>query len=218
MTEQNKIEQIPDKNLEKVEKPSEILQEGTFERGEISPETFAQERIETIDQEVAQLEHEGRRGIESASASVGLEPAKVQQAQKETATKGKLEQISESVQSFANDATEKICLMVLKLKDAIVQIDKQMVREWLEDFEVKTFAGLRFQTSILKRVAEIKKLPFTEATSSDESKNIDGYIGGEPVTVKPISHKTKNMLPEQLPKNMIYYEKLKGVIVIEFDF
>ena len=117
-----------------------------------------------------------------------------------------------------NDATEKICLMVLKLKDAIVQIDKQMVREWLEDFEVKTFAGLRFQTSILKRVAEIKKLPFTEATSSDESKNIDGYIGGEPVTVKPISHKTKNMLPEQLPKNMIYYEKLKGVIVIEFDF
>ena len=125
MTEQNKIEQIPDKNLEKVEKPSEILQEGTFERGEISPETFAQERIETIDQEVAQLEHEGRRGIESASASVGLEPAKVQQAQKETATKGKLEQISESVQSFANDATEKIKSFFQGKKDERGQVQKE---------------------------------------------------------------------------------------------
>lgn len=117
-----------------------------------------------------------------------------------------------------DNATEKIYTMILKLKDAVAQIDKKMVKEWLEDFAVKTFAGLRLQPSIIKRVAEIKNLPYTEATSSDESKNIDGYIGGEPVTVKPISHKTKNMLPEQLPKNRIYYEKVKGGIVIEYGF
>lgn len=44
-----------------------------------------------------------------------------------------------------NNATEKISLMIEKLKESIKLIDKPMIKAWAEDLILeKTFVGLRF--------------------------------------------------------------------------
>ena len=106
--EKANIEKLPDENLESVEKLPGNSQEGAVERVEISPETLAQEKMEAIDQEVAQLEQEGERGVESANASVKLEFVKWQGVQEETGIIDKLKQIGNSVQAFARETKEKI--------------------------------------------------------------------------------------------------------------
>ena len=109
--------------------------------------------------------------------------------------------------------------MILNLKEAMGKIDKDMVREWVRDLVLtKTFVGFCFQESILKRVAEMKGAAFTPATPADESKEIDGYIGDVPVSIKPITYRTKDMLQETINAKMIFYEKVKTGIKVQFDF
>ena len=56
------------------------------------------------------------------------------------------------------NATEKILLKLKELKNALNNIDRATVEQWVRDLViVKTFAGLRFQEAILKKGAEIKK-------------------------------------------------------------
>lgn len=113
-------------------------------------------------------------------------------------------------------ATEKVYEQVLNLKEAINLIDKKMVRDWVEDLVLtKTFVGFCFQESILKRIATDKKTTYRLATPSEESKGIDGYIGEIPVSIKPKTYRTKDMLPETIPVKIIYYEKIekKGIYV-----
>lgn len=47
---------------------------------------------------------------------------------------------------------------------------------------------------------------------------IDGYISGTPVSIKPSTYKTKKMLPEVFECEIIYYEKKRDGLVVEFDF
>ena len=55
-------------------------------------------------------------------------------------------------------ASDKVEDMVIKLKDAIKKIDREMIETWVKDLVLyKTFIGLRFQEAILKKVADIKK-------------------------------------------------------------
>ena len=115
-------------------------------------------------------------------------------------------------------ATEKILDMIIKLKQAIRLIDKQMVKEWVEDLVVsKTFTGLRFQESILKRLAIIKSTTYRLSNPEEESIGIDGYIGDSPVSIKPITYKSKKMLPEDIKVEIIYYEKKKTGIKVEYN-
>lgn len=117
------------------------------------------------------------------------------------------------------DATNKVYDMILKLKDAITVVDKNLVRKWVQDLLLtKTFVGLCFQESILKIVAKLKNEEYRLATPYEEAKGIDGYIGSRPVSIKPITYRTKNMLHEDIAASMIYYEKKKDGIIIEFDF
>jgi hypothetical protein len=91
-----------------------------------------------------------------------------------------------------------------------------MVRRWVEDLVLtKTFVGFCFQESILKAISEKKHLKYRVTTPQDESKGIDGYIGETPVSIKPLTYKTKNMLQEKIEAKMIYYEKLKDGIKVE---
>jgi hypothetical protein len=109
--------------------------------------------------------------------------------------------------------------MVKNLALAMPKIDKVMVRRWVEDLVLtKTFAGFCFQESILKAISEKKRLKYRVATPQDESQGIDGYIGDTPVSIKPTTYKTKNMLQEKIEAKMIYYEKLKDGIRVEYDF
>ena len=118
-----------------------------------------------------------------------------------------------------DDATEKVYGMVRNLAEAFKVIDKELVRKWFEDLVItKTFTGFCFQQSILKSIAEKKHFQYRRSTPEEESKFIDGYIGNTPVSIKPITYKTKNMLHENIGIQLIYYEKKKEGIVVEYNF
>jgi hypothetical protein len=55
------------------------------------------------------------------------------------------------------------------------------------------------------------------AAAEDESKGIDGFIGNIPVSIKPVTYKTKLGLNEVIDVPIIFYDKKKSEIVIEFD-
>jgi len=115
-------------------------------------------------------------------------------------------------------ATDKIITMVENLQEAIDKIDKKMIQQWVEDLViVKTYSGLKFQAAILEKLSEKLNTTFRLATPKEESKGIDGYIGDIPISIKPISYKTKKTLGEVINVTVIYYEKKKDGISIEYD-
>jgi len=115
-------------------------------------------------------------------------------------------------------ATEKILNMVDKFKEAIEKIDTDTVEQWVRDLViVKTFMGLRFQEAILRKGAEIKGLDYRLSDFTEESKGVDGYIGGIPVSIKPETYKTKPALKETIEVKTIYYEKVKNGIQVDYE-
>ena len=125
-----------------------------------------------------------------------------------------LEQQPEAI----DKATDRIFEMVKNLKESINKINKQMVRDWVEDLVIdKTFIGLKFQEAILKRVAKIIKKDYRLSNPQEESKGIDGFIGDIPVSIKPITYKTKNMLREQIEVKFIFYDKKKDGINVDIS-
>lgn len=118
-----------------------------------------------------------------------------------------------------DNATYKVSEMIENLKKAILLIDKDMIKKWVEDLVIaKTFTGLKFQGSILKKIANLKSQSFRLANPKEESQGIDGFIGDIPISIKPTSYKTKNMLSEQISVSIVFYEKVKDGIKIAFDF
>ncbi len=125
-----------------------------------------------------------------------------------------LEQQPEAI----DKATDKIFEMVKNLKESINKIDKEMVRDWVKDLVIdKTFIGLKFQEAILKRVAKLKKTNYRLSSPQEESKGIDGFIGENPVSIKPMTYKTKNMLREQIEVKFVFYDKKKDGINVDIS-
>ena len=117
-------------------------------------------------------------------------------------------------EAFKN-ATDKLLNMIDNLKQAMNKIDREMVRKWLHDLIiVKTFIGLRFQEAALKKISEKFNTTYRLATSEEESKGIDGYIGEIPISLKPSSYTSKKMLSEQIEVCIIYYRKTKDGLKI----
>ncbi|MCF8052527.1 MAG: MjaI family restriction endonuclease [Desulfobacterales bacterium] len=117
------------------------------------------------------------------------------------------------------DATAKIIDMIERLRMAMELIDEDMVRKWVTDLVLtKTFTGLKFQESILKRVASRYGKKYRRSSPAEESKAIDGFIGDEPVSIKPITYKSKNMYQERIGSKMIFYDKKKDGVKVEWDF
>jgi len=116
------------------------------------------------------------------------------------------------------NATEKVYAMVTLFKEAILKIDKETVREWIEELViVKTFSGLKFQEAILKKISLHFKKSYRLAKPYEESKGIDGFIGDKPISIKPMTYKTKMGLNEVISVPIVFYDKKKSEIVIEFD-
>ncbi len=112
-------------------------------------------------------------------------------------------------------ATQKILEMIDNFREVIDKIDENMVRQWVRDLViVKTFIGLRFQEAILKKIADMFNTEYRLSTPEEESKGIDGYIGNIPISLKPISYKQKDMLPEKIDVHIIFYEKQKDGLKI----
>jgi len=120
--------------------------------------------------------------------------------------------------SAIKNATEKVYLMVTLFKEAILKINKEMVSDWVEELVIlKTFSGLKFQEAILKKIALDLKKTYRLAEPSEEAKGIDGYIGKMPISIKPMSYKSKLTLNESINIPIVFYEKTKTQIIIEFD-
>ncbi len=116
-----------------------------------------------------------------------------------------------------DDATEKIYNKFLEMKEVMDKIDKEMIKQWVEDLVIsKTFTGLKFQEAILSKIAEVKKERYRLANKEEEAKGIDGYIGNEAVSIKPDTYKMEGRLQEQIHVKIIYYIKEKDVIKIKY--
>lgn len=115
-------------------------------------------------------------------------------------------------------ATEKIHDMILKMKEAMNKIDKTMIREWVDDLVInKTAEGLIIQEIILDLLAKIRNVNWRLATPEEESKNIDGIVGDEPISIKPYSYFSKiSSKIENIDARIIFYKKTAKYLTIFF--
>jgi len=114
-------------------------------------------------------------------------------------------------------ATEKILKKLMDLKDSLNKIDRTMVEQWVRDLVVvKTFVGLKFQEAILRKGAEIIGTNYRLSESDEESKGVDGFVGGIPVSIKPYTYEAKASLPEQINVKIIYYRKIDDGIEVDY--
>jgi len=106
------------------------------------------------------------------------------------------------------EATDKVFDMVVKMREAAEEIDREMVNRWVKDLVLyKTYTGLgRNEEAILKKLSEEYDLPYELGTAGDESKGIDGYLGSQPISVKPITYRQKARLQEDIDAPIVYYE------------
>ena len=114
------------------------------------------------------------------------------------------------------EATTRVVAMIEKLQDAILTIDRAMVREWITDLVLsKTFIGFRFQQTILRELGARLNRRVKDSSPSEESHGIDGYVGGTPVSIKPSTYKGKKALAEKIEVPMVFYEKMKAGVRID---
>ena len=129
-----------------------------------------------------------------------------------------IEWYNERMPDAIESATEKIYEMVDKIRDAAPQIDKEMVREWVNDLVyTKTFCGLKVQQAVISHIASLLEKDWRLATKEEESKGIDGYIGDKPIQVKASTYKIETFLGQTIDTPIVYYEKKKDGLVIEYD-
>jgi len=115
-------------------------------------------------------------------------------------------------------AKTKILQMMENFKEVITLIDAQMIESWVKDLViVKTFIGLKFHEAILKRVAVTLGKSYRMSDPEEEAKGIDGYIGEIPISIKPQTYESKQMLPEIIGAQIIYYDKVKDGINVLFE-
>jgi hypothetical protein len=117
-----------------------------------------------------------------------------------------------------DQAADRTYAMIENMRAAMQEIDRDMVRQWVEELVLaKTFAGLKYHETILRKIADIKKTSHRLAQPDEEAKGIDGYIGTRPVSIKPASYKAKPFLPEDIEVEIIYYEKTIGGIRVFYE-
>lgn len=116
------------------------------------------------------------------------------------------------------NATERIYQKFIEMKKSMELIDRELIREWVKDLVyIKTFCGLRFQEAIIAFVAKETHQSYRLANKEEESKGIDGFIGNKAVQIKSITYKMEARLGETIDVPIIFYEKKKDGITIEFD-
>ena len=112
-------------------------------------------------------------------------------------------------------AGDKIEAMMENLRVAMECVDRDMIDKWVDDLLMnKTYYGFAAQTIVLEQLAMRLDLPLQQATPEDEARGIDGYLGGQPVSVKPTTYKQK-ALSETISCPIIFYEKKSSGIRID---
>ena len=117
-----------------------------------------------------------------------------------------------------DNATDKIASMIENFRDASIEIDRDLIKLWVEDLVLgKTFWGLKCQEAILKRLAAEKGCDYRLAEPHEESQNIDGFVGDEAYSIKPDSYNTLPNLPGPIEVKKIVYKKVYNGIVFEIQ-
>lgn len=125
---------------------------------------------------------------------------------------------SEQQPDAVNNATEKIWSKLQEMKEAVALIDKQMVEAWVKDLVyTKTYCGLKFQEAILAYLAREYNTTYRLADVEEEAQGIDGLLNNKPVQIKSITYRQEALLAEVINVPVIYYDKKKDGISIEFD-
>jgi hypothetical protein len=108
------------------------------------------------------------------------------------------------------EASDKIWNYITRIKENLNSLTREDVVDWTNDLIfTKTFSGLQVQLDVLEMVSEDN---YRLATPEEEAQNIDGFVDGEPVSIKPISWKKK---PEyEIPYRIIYYKNTKNGLVV----
>ncbi|MCK4614943.1 MAG: MjaI family restriction endonuclease [Thermoplasmata archaeon] len=115
-------------------------------------------------------------------------------------------------------ASDRIQDMLNQMKKAMGEIDRELIERWVKDLViVKTFIGLRFQEAILAKGAEIMGINYCISSPEEESQGIDGYYGEIPVSIKPMTYRAKKALSEKIEAAIIYYEKVKDGIRVDYS-
>ena len=114
-------------------------------------------------------------------------------------------------------ATAKMIETMKEFRSAMDKIDEKMIQQWVEDLVIdKTYTGLKLQEIILKKIADLKKTSYRLAGPSEESRGIDGYIGNQPVSIKPFTYKRKKLI-ENIEDYIIYYRKTRYDVYIDLS-
>ena len=118
-----------------------------------------------------------------------------------------------------DQATDRIVSMLERMRDAMNDIDRDTVRRWVTELVLEqTYVGLRVERAILEEAAQRLGRTLRLSSPEDESRGIDGYLDGRPVSVKPSTYKTMDALRETIDARMIYYEKKSnGSIIADLD-
>ncbi len=125
---------------------------------------------------------------------------------------------TERYPSAVNDATDKIWNMYETMKPAFNAITKEMVENWVKDLVyAKTYCGLKFQTAIISTIASQLNKDWREANPEEEAQGIDGFIGGKPLQIKSATYKLEARLSETIDVPIVYYDKKKDGISIEYN-
>ena len=115
-------------------------------------------------------------------------------------------------------AADRIYGQIEKLREAVLLIDREMIRRWVKDLIIdKTYNGLYVQKVILSFLSEKRGEPYRLPSPEEEAKGIDGYVGDTAYSIKPSTYQAMDRLPETIDVSMIYYEKTKSGLVIEID-
>lgn len=129
-----------------------------------------------------------------------------------------IEWYSKQQPNAVNNATERIWSKLQEMKDAATLINKPMVEAWVKDLVyTKTYCGLKFQEAILAYLAREYNTTYRLATIEEEAQGIDGYLNNKPAQIKSITYKQEALLAEVINVPIIYYDKKKDGINIEFE-
>ena len=106
------------------------------------------------------------------------------------------------------EATQMAYPMVEKMKEAFEQVDRELTHNYLRDLVLfKTYEGFDIQEALLRKLGEIFDADIRRATAEEESRGIDGYVGGQPIQIKPITY--KDNLQEEFDAPVVYYDENK---------
>lgn len=116
------------------------------------------------------------------------------------------------------EATNKILDKAQEMEMTAPYLNREIVKEWVKDLLYpKSFFGIYMQEYILKRIANDRNVEYKLATPEEESKNIDGWIGDIPVSVKPNTWR-EDISIYDINVKLITYKKNKDNVEFEFDF